>query len=93
MMGPGQDRHQRVSFEPRQESQTVSRMQIFDFPDIPALLNGVEIELVPRCQGSKLWTRDVSQRAEEDSTDDRVNGIRKLQSNQAEHDICPGEHG
>ena len=86
-MGPGQDRHQRVNFEPRQESQTVSRMQIFDFPDIPALLNGVEIELVPRCQGSKLWSRDVSQRAEEYSTDDRVNGIRKQESKHADRNL------
>ena len=79
--------------ETRRDSQTIFRMQVLDFPDKLALLNSIEIKFVPRRQGSELWAWNIRQGAEKDSTDERVNGIRKLQSNQAEHDVGPGWHG
>jgi len=39
-------------------------MQIFDFPDKSALLDYIEIELIPGRYGSKLWARNIPQGAE-----------------------------
>ena len=74
------------------DSQTIFGMQILDFPDEPALLNCIEIKFIPRRQGSELRAWNIRQGAEKESTDERVNKIRKLQSNQAEQDVCPGWH-
>lgn len=50
------------------QQRTVLFMKLLDLEDISALLNDIKIELIPPSKCCKLWSRDVGQGMEVEST-------------------------